>query len=63
MNYLKRKWKLFLATFHLSDDAVCEMSEGRGIYNCFHDYCDSVEKVPLHFHLYTCERCGKRFSI
>jgi hypothetical protein len=56
-------WQLFLARFHLSDKAVCEQSRGRDLFTCFHDYQDSEEGVPMHFHTYTCKRCGKNFTI
>ena len=65
-NWIKRKWRRFLATFHLSDSAVCEESKGRLMWDCFHDYCDATEPEnvwPSHFHVYTCRRCGKEFTI
>lgn len=57
---MKKLWKWFLARFHLSDSAVCEMSEGRGM-NDYHDYQDDVRGVPDHFSILTCKRCGKDF--
>lgn len=57
---LKRMWKMFLAKFHLSDDAVCEMSFGNRDY---HDYQDSEEGLPDHFVTLHCKRCGKGFYI
>jgi hypothetical protein len=57
-----RLWKWFLAFFHLSSAAVCEMSVGKGLAD-FHDYCDSYENAPMHFHVYECARCGKEFII
>lgn len=53
-----KRW--FLAEFHLSDKLVCELSSGTTDY---HDYIDSVEGYPWHFHEMTCKRCGKKFSI
>lgn len=53
-------WKWFLAYFRLNMKAVCEMSvDGKD----YHDYPDGEIKEPIHFHLYTCERCGKKFYI
>lgn len=56
-------WKWFLAYFRLSRTAICEMSVGRGLFDCFHDYSDSAGKIPEHFSHLTCERCGKKFFI
>jgi hypothetical protein len=28
-----------------------------------HDYCDGEPYEPWHFHVYICDRCGKRFTI
>lgn len=50
----------FLAWTRLSKKAVCEMSK-TGIE--FHDYPDSEEGVPIHFHTYRCVRCNKAFMI
>lgn len=55
-----RLWLWFLAYFRLSNAAICEMSRGNADY---HDYPDGTVKEPMHFYDYTCERCGKRFSI
>jgi hypothetical protein len=60
MNRL-RLW--LLAFFRLDLDAVCEMSRGKGEYDDFHDYPDSIDGVPWHMATLTCKRCGKRFSI
>lgn len=60
---IRRLWRWVQARFHWNDLAVCEMSVDREVYNDFHDYCDSEEKVPMHFHAYTCVRCGKEFII
>jgi hypothetical protein len=56
-------WMWFLARFHLSDAAVCEMSKGKGTHNDYHNYQDSSDNMPLHFHTYQCKRCGKEFCI
>ncbi len=60
MRYLVR-W--FLARFRLSEDAVCEMSRGRDLYNDYHDYHDSEDGKPYHFITMKCKRCGKEFVI
>lgn len=60
---MTRLWWWFLARFRLSEWAVCEMSKGRGIAEDFHDYDDSKEGLPIHFHLLECKRCGKSFII
>lgn len=56
-----RLW--FLAFFHLDDQAVCEMSRGRGPAEDYHDYPDSIAGYPDHFAELTCKRCGKSFTI
>ena len=55
-------WLWFLAFFHLSDTAVCQMSAGRGLCD-FHDYDDDVVGEPAHFITLCCKRCGKSFTI
>lgn len=55
-------FKLFLAVFHLSDTAVCEMSACMGDAD-YHNYQDDEYGYPDHFVLLTCKRCGKRFRI
>jgi len=59
-------WKYILAWFRWSDSAVCEMSN-RGHGQDFHDYpdadIDGEPAPPMHFHTYTCRRCGKEFGI
>lgn len=57
---MRRAWTIFLAWTRLSLTAVCEASKGHAD---FHDYPDGTVKEPMHFHIYTCERCGKHFSI
>jgi hypothetical protein len=59
LNYL-RKW--FRARILRRPDAVCALSVGKGLAD-YHDYPDSVEGQPWHFHELTCKRCGKRFGI
>jgi len=58
---MKRLWKLFLAYMRWSDSAVCEISvDGKD----FHDYVDDKDGgAPMCWHLYTCSRCGKKFTI
>lgn len=53
-------WKRFLAYWHLSDAAVCELSVGGKDY---HDYHDDVDGYPWHMADLRCKRCGKVFSI
>ncbi len=60
---MRRLWMWFLARFHLSDAAVCEMSRGREKWNDFHDYGDSEDGYPDHFDVLTCKRCRKPFVI
>lgn len=57
---IKRYWNLFLARFHLSEKAVCEMSKGESDY---HDYPDDIQGYPCHFSVLKCRRCGKEFTI
>lgn len=60
MKFLRTRWKIFLAYFRLSLDAVCEQSvDGRD----YHDYHDDKYKHPTHFATLICERCGKAFTI
>ena len=59
---MKRLWRGFLARFHLSDAAVCELSEGLGLAD-YHDYDDTEDGQPWHFVELECRRCGKRFLI
>ena len=60
---MKRLWKWFLARFHLSESAVCEMSKGLGPFEDYHDYDDSEHGFPDHFVMMKCKRCGKEFFI
>ncbi len=60
---MKRLWLWFLARYHLSNSAVCEMSKRRQEWNCYHDYQDSEAGFPDHFAPLTCKRCGKTFWI
>lgn len=61
--WLYRRWRLFQATFRLSESAICEMSARRSSWTDFHDYPDSVEGYPDHMVPLTCKRCGKQFYI
>ena len=60
-----RKWaRRLLAHYRLNLRIVCEESAGLGPHNDYHDYPDESEIAgPIHFYLYTCERCGKQFTI
>lgn len=60
---LKHLWLWFLARFHLSDEAVCKLSQGRDSWDDYHDYCDTEAGVPEHFCFLTCKRCGKIFTM
>lgn len=60
---MKRLIDWFLARFHLSSRAVCEMSRGLGPREDYHDYQDDIHGTPDHFFLLTCKRCGKNFYI
>lgn len=62
MGFFRWLWLYWLATFRLSEFAVCTMSVSRGVVD-FHDYPDDVEGFPDHFTHLTCKRCGKRFII
>jgi hypothetical protein len=59
----RRFWRWVQARFRLNDEAVCELSKGRGLADDYHDYPDSVEGEPWHFTTLTCKRCGKQFTI
>jgi hypothetical protein len=62
--YARWIWLWFLAFFHLSDSAVCEMSKGANLWGGYHDYRDGCKiETPQHFYTYTCKRCGKKFLI
>lgn len=67
-----QRWYIwYLAFFHLDDVVVCELSnytwwdKDVGLFHTkdYHDYYDSEEGQPMHFHTYTCVRCGKKFTI
>ena len=60
---LEHFWLLFLANMRFDKQVVCQMSVGRGLYDDYHDYPDSDDDAPMHFHTYTCRRCGKEFGI
>lgn len=54
-------YRRLLAHFRFDLKAVCDMSDDNRDY---HDYPDAMAvKQPLHFYDYTCERCGRHFSI
>lgn len=56
-----RLYQRFLAFFRLDLQAVCKES---GNERDYHDYPDAIgPKQPLHWHAYTCERCGAKFMI
>lgn len=59
---MKRLYRWILARFHLSDEAVCELSRRKGLVD-YHDYQDSTVNEPWHFFTHTCKRCGKEFTI
>ena len=52
-----------LARLRWSQRAICEESQGRGLYDDFHDYPDTVHGEPWHFTDLTCRHCGKQFRI
>lgn len=57
-------WRFLLAVFHLSADAVCELSAETA--RDFHDYSDARERhagAPMHWRTYHCRRCGAGFTI
>ena len=60
---MKRLWLWFLARFHLSDKAVCEMSDGLSMFADYHDYQDTIAGQPFHFVELECKRCGKKFYL
>ncbi len=62
MSWYRRWWLLFLAWFHFSEYAVCEMSKDRGPYNDFHDWYDS-DTGPFHMSEHHCSRCNTGFYI
>ena len=55
--------RFLLATFHLQQKAVCELSAPLGT-NDFHRYYDEDEMAPHPWHMYTyhCRFCGKAFT-
>jgi hypothetical protein len=59
---MRRLCRWFLARFHLSDSAVCELSKGMGMSD-YHDYPDDEIGDPMHFCTMKCKRCGKDFII
>ncbi len=63
MGFWRWFWMYWLARMRLSREAVCVMSRNKGLFNDYHDYPDSEEGVPIHFHTFKCKRCGKEFAI
>lgn len=59
---MKKFVRKLIAILRLNKRIVCEESKSRGVYD-FHDYSDSTIEWPLHFHIHTCKRCGKKFII
>ena len=57
---MRRYLLWFLAYFHLSPKAVCELSSDDRDY---HDHTDATVPEPMHFYTYTCRRCGRKFRI
>lgn len=59
-----RRWLDHLRAFTRADlDAVCRLSDGRGLLSDYHDYPDSTTPHPRHLDKHQCRRCGKRFYI
>jgi hypothetical protein len=63
MSFIRKHWRKLLAVFRLNLEAVCEESVGLGPWEDYHDYPDSEERLPTHFSLLRCKRCGKDFYI
>lgn len=59
-DWLRTRWKRFLAFYRLDLKLVCEMSDDEHEY---HDYMDDVACQPWHFVRLECARCGRRFYI
>ena len=59
---MSRFWRWVQARFRLDLAVVCEESQGLGLVD-YHDYPDSTVGEPWHFHIHTCKRCGKHFTI
>lgn len=57
---IRRIYSWLLASFRLSDSAVCEMSKGLSPHA---DFPDDIDGYPDHFCTLTCKRCGKHFTI
>lgn len=57
---IRRFFRWYLAYFHLSPRAVCELSTDDRDY---HDHTDGTVTQPMHFYTYTCRRCGRKFMI
>lgn len=56
-------WRLwFRAATRRDLQAVCDLGILPGMTD-YHDYPDSEDGYPIHFHVHTCRRCGKQFRI
>lgn len=60
---IARLWEWILARYRLDLKAVCEMSQGRGPHDDFHDFSDDEYFRPYHFILLRCRRCKKEFYL
>lgn len=59
----KRIHRRISAYLRLSQQAICEESRGRGLYDDFHDYPDTAHGQPWHLEDLKCRHCGKTFRI
>ena len=59
---IKKYMKRLMALMRWSKRIVCEVSAEMSHID-YHDYTDTVDKIPDHFSLMICERCGKEFYI
>ena len=57
---LYKTWRAFLAFFRLDLSAVCEVSDGMGMFD-LHDERDSDWNWQLCPYPQVCRRCGKKF--
>ena len=60
--WVRRKWRQFLARTRLSLRAVFEESAGMGDYD-YHDLPDDENGKPWFFGEMRCKRCGKTFRV
>lgn len=63
MKHIKKFLRYISAVFHIRDQDVCEFSNHNHLDVDYHDYMDSEDGAPWHFHEMTCKRCGKKFHI